>query len=373
MQIVHFALGVGDGGAERMLFNILKYSKNKNIEHSVLTLGKGNFYYKQISELNVPIIELKNEKSLYKNIKRAIALLKKKDVLCCWMYHCNFLGYFLKKIFSIKKIYWNIRHSSINPKYDKRKTIFINKLCSYFSGNVDLIMYNGKKAKEVHENYGYNTNKSYVVQNGVDINKYACILNAKEKFSKNIGHDLGDKIIILSVARYHKIKDIPNFLKAFSYIHKMIPNTVAVMCGKGETEENVDLIKLINQEKIELNKDVFLLGEQKDLAVIYSAADLFILHSAAEAFPNTLIEAMSCETLCLATDVGESKKILGSNEFIAKICNAKELANIAVAMLNLNDEKKFEYKKENRKRVVEFFSIEEVVKTYESLYLEAYC
>ncbi|NZA40360.1 hypothetical protein, partial [Eubacterium callanderi] len=79
-----------------------------------------------------------------------------------------------------KKIYWNIRHSSVNKKYDKSRTIIINKLCSYLSRKVDLILYNGKKARDVHEKIGYKNGSSFVVENGVDTKKYSQIRDAKK-------------------------------------------------------------------------------------------------------------------------------------------------------------------------------------------------
>ncbi|NZA40464.1 hypothetical protein, partial [Eubacterium callanderi] len=94
MQVVHFIPGLGSGGAEKMLYNIIKFHKNPNIEYSIITLKKGDYYSEKIKKLNIPIIEIPSNVYFIKDIKKLYYELKEKDILCCWMYHCNFLGIF---------------------------------------------------------------------------------------------------------------------------------------------------------------------------------------------------------------------------------------------------------------------------------------
>lgn len=372
MQVVHFIPGLGSGGAEKMLYNIIKFHKNPNIEYSIITLKKGDYYSEKIKKLNIPIIEIPSNVYFIKDIKKLYYELKEKDILCCWMYHCNFLGIFLKKITKTKKIYWNIRHSSVNKKYDKSRTIIINKLCSYLSRKVDLILYNGKKARDVHEKIGYKNGSSFVVENGVDTKKYSQIRDAKKRLLSELRIDYQNKFVISSVARYHPVKDIPNFIEAISVVKKKYPNTIALLCGKGEDITNNELIKVIDGFHLELNKDIFLLGERNDLSMVYSASDLFILHSVSEASPNCLLEAMSCRTLCLATDVGNVRDLIEDKDLIVPPKEPMELATKIIKAIELSDKEKNRIKEANRIKIKQKYSIEKCVEIYEMFYEKNY-
>ena len=79
------------------------------------------------------------------------------------------------------------------------------------------------------------------------------------------------------------------------------------MAGNNINQENINLVDLINKHK--LSNDIVLLNEIKDMPKFYNSIDVNVLTSSfGEAFPNVLAESMSCETPCLSTDIGDSKK-----------------------------------------------------------------
>jgi len=99
-----------------------------------------------------------------------------------------------------------------------------------------------------------------------------------------------------------------------------------------------------------------------------AGCDLYVLHSAGEAFPNTLIQAMSCGCVCVATDVGDVRRILDDDELIVPAQNSEELSSVIERALEFNDEKKNGISNRNRDIVVRNYSIQEAVKKYEELY-----
>ena len=48
------------------------------------------------------------------------------------MYHSNFFSIFIPNKDKIS-LFWNIRHSELNLKISKKKTIFISLICGLFS------------------------------------------------------------------------------------------------------------------------------------------------------------------------------------------------------------------------------------------------
>ena len=366
-RVTHLIIGLGKGGAETMLYQILANQTDKDIAYSVVSLGISHYYEPMIKDLGVELIELELTKRPIQALWRSFREFRKADVLCCWMYHANFLGYYLGRLARVPRMIWCIRHSNLDPKLNKSRTLWINKVCAKKSRNVDCIAYNGNRARAVHEGCGYCPEHAVVLDNGCDCNEFVPIDGAKARLQKEL-HLPTNKRIILSVAKDHPIKDVPTFIKAFSLIHEKLPDTVAVMCGMGIENGNSDLFSVINENDLKIGKDVFLLGMRHDVPALMSASDLFILHSAGEAFPNTLLQAMSCACLCVATDVGDVRRILGQDDLVVESVNAKAMAEKAIGLLTLSETEAREKKHRNRNIVLKKFDIHQIVKGYEELF-----
>ena len=52
IKIIHFITTLGLGGAEKVLFNILKNSNNKQFEHQVVCLNSGGYIEKRLKVKN---------------------------------------------------------------------------------------------------------------------------------------------------------------------------------------------------------------------------------------------------------------------------------------------------------------------------------
>ena len=67
------------------------------------------------------------------------------------MYHSNFFSIFIPNKDKIS-LFWNIRHSELNLKISKKKTIFISLICGLFSKIIPKkIIYCSEKSINFHE------------------------------------------------------------------------------------------------------------------------------------------------------------------------------------------------------------------------------
>ncbi len=369
MKVTHLITGLGKGGAETMMYQVLQHKTDPAIEYCVISLGASSFYEDKIRTLGVKLDIISIKKHPLTVLYRIRKLLSDTDVLCCWMYHALFIGYLAGKMAHIQRIVWNVRHSDLSPELNSKLTLLINSWCAKKSKSVSVVAYNGEKARIAHEAIGYDRNKGNVIINGVDTKIFHYDSAAAEKIRTELNIS-ATKRIILSVARYHIIKDIPTFIHAFSKIHAACSDVVAVMCGQGVEDSNAELVALLENNNLVCGVDVHLLGMRHDIPELMSACDLYVLHSASEAFPNTLVQAMACECLCVSTDVGDAKKILENSIYIAEPHNVNSLSEKMLNLLALPQEEAKQLRQANRERVLKNYDIQAVVRAYEKLYVE---
>ncbi len=365
--VSHLIVGLGKGGAETMLYQVLQNKVNQDILYQVISFGEGDYYEDAIRKLGIELHVLPLRKHPMQTTARVIGLIRNSDVLCCWMYHANMVGYFTGKLAGCKKIIWNIRHSELGTEYNKRVTLWINKLCAKLSKGISTIAYNGVRAKEVHEQIGYSSAKSVIVNNGVDTLMFAPNCNAKKELYAELGIDSKARIV-LSVTRDHPIKDIPTFIDAFSHVYVENPQVVAVMCGQGVDSQNTNLVNMCREHDLSIGEDIFLLGLRHDVPRLLAACDLYVLHSAGEAFPNSLVQAMACGCVCVSTNVGDVKEIIADDDFISAVSDSADLAKQMNRILNMTDDQCLALGDKNRKRVQQCYQISNIIKEYENLY-----
>lgn len=365
--VTHLIVGLGKGGAETMLYQLLRYQSDSNITQRVISLGASHYYEEPIRALGVDLIECNLHKHPVQTLWRTYHALRHTDTLCCWMYHANFLGYFLGRLVRVPNLIWCIRQSNLDPKLNKMLSLQINNFCAKHSGKVSVIAYNGDRARAVHETAGYCHEKGVVLDNGCNCGEYTPMADAKARLQEELQLPKNKKIV-LSVTRDHPIKDIPTFLMAFCALHKTAPDTVAVLCGSGIEPANEVLAASCAKNGLALGKDIFLLGLRHDVPILLAACDLYVLHSKGEAFPNALLQAMSCGCLCLTTDVGDALRILGQEDCVVPTGEAEILSLKMQTMLTLAAETADAMRKQNRTRVLEFFDIHQIVKRYEELF-----
>src|SRR5690606_26071038 len=98
----------------------------------------------KIKKLEIPVIGLGMKRGVpnpFFLLKLARILKKEKpDILQTWMYHADLLGLLAGRLVGIKHILWNIRHSNLDPKINKKQTIMVAKLCSILSSKTSRII-----------------------------------------------------------------------------------------------------------------------------------------------------------------------------------------------------------------------------------------
>ena len=192
-----------------------------------------------------------------------------------------------KKILSIHGIFSN----QINDLHGKTLASISSKYEKNALKWADAITVISKEAFDHYTNLGYNV---FQVPNAIDIS--ALETNVDKRYSKQIifagrlSHEKGINLLI-------------------ELAHKLPFESDLIILGSGPEEKRI-------QNLIKTQKNVHFLGYQnkeKTISLI-RGSDLLIQPSLQEGISSTILEAMACNTLVVATNIGGNKELITDNE-----------------------------------------------------------
>jgi glycosyltransferase involved in cell wall biosynthesis len=369
--ITYIITDLGTGGAEKMLYHLLSKISRLHFQPIVISLMDKGTLGDRIEKLGISVytIGMKRGVPTPATFLRLVAILRhlKPDIIQGWMYHGN-LAAQLAKFFSLQKIpvIWSIHHSIASLSLEKKMTRAIIKLGAITSRFTQGIVFVSKNSKAQHEALGYPANLNFIIPNGFDTSLFQPSEEAKLKLREEL--NLSEESFLIGlIGRYHPMKDHANFLKASALLAKKIPSIHYVIVGTDADCNNQILLNLI--QELGISNQVHLLGERSDIPTITAALDILALSSAyGEAFPLVVGEAMSCCVPCVVTDVGDSAWIVGDTGRVVPPRDADALANAWEELILLSKDERKALGKLARARILEFFSLDFVIKQYENLY-----
>ena len=374
MKILHIITTLGDGGAERTLYNICKNNSNNHNQVVISLLDHGK-YGQLLSQLGVKLYYLKMKPNIFFILKifslMQILYYEKPNIVQTWMYHSDFFGSIAAKLLGINNIFWNIRHADLHKNQSNPKTIWIIKLLAKLSWWIPKkIIINSKRSIKIHKKLGYCSKKLLFIPNGYDLS----LLKPKKKISFSIRKKLNikNKTPLLGfVGRYNPEKDHFNLLNSLYLLKNRNINFFCVLCGKGINYKNKKLVTII--KKLKLRNHINLMGTQNNISNFMSELDIHILSSNSESFPNVVAEAMACGTPCIVTNVGDAADIVGKTGWVVPPENPLVLAKITEKVLFEVSTKKWKKRcVQTRLRIKNNFDIDSMVKSYNKAWNKAY-
>lgn len=365
IRIVHIITGLGSGGAENMLYKLLKYSDKEKFYHEVISLMDEGELGEKFKNEGIKIHSLNlSKKNFFVSLLKAQKICKQFDIVNTWLYHADIFGFMVSKILLKKKLVWNIRHSNLDNGVNKKRTLFIVKINSFLSKYINCITYNSNKALETHTLFGYKNKNNVVVPNGFELEKFKYDENKRYAFRKEL--EIEDKCkVFITVGRWDIQKDYYTLIKALSEVKRRLINFKMIMVGTNLDQNNVELHSLITNQN--LTENIILLGRKNNVHELLSAADCYISSSLGESFSNSIGEAMACELPCIVTDVGDSKYIVGETGVVIEPRDYSKLASLICEFcINQN----FVRNTDGRERIINKYNIQIIASEFEKNYLQ---
>lgn len=159
-------------------------------------------------------------------------------------------------------------------------------------------------AKLTVEKDGYPKDRIYLIQNGVDCDRFrpGGDPRLRQRFRWSSEH-----VVFGMIANFYSFKRHVDFLYAAAQIHRAFPQSRFLLVGRAETSFE-DVMRL--REELDLEQVVEILPGTDTPESVYAALDVYVSTSATEGMPNVVLEAMACGLPVIATDVGGSAEVV---------------------------------------------------------------
>ena len=208
------------------------------------------------------------------------------------------------------------------------------------------------------------------IYNGVDTDKF--FPRSEPVKIAACPFESGRHVLVGTVGRMQPIKDQLTLARAFVHAIRARPELGSrlrlLIAGDGPLRSQVAQI-LSDAGLAEL---AYLPGERRDVAEFMRGLDMFVLPSLSEGVSNSILEAMASGLPVVATSVGGNVELVEA-EKTGLLVPATDVPAMAEAITRLaeNHLLRLEFGRAGRQRVVQQFSLNSMVATYDAMYTQA--
>jgi glycosyltransferase involved in cell wall biosynthesis len=307
MRVLLFIRSLGIGGAERQLVTLARAMRSQGIDVAVMTLYDGPLR-DFLTQAKVPLFHLgKRGRWDLRFLGQGVRHCRdwRPDAIYCFggaMLFAAMLRPFIGKVALI----WGIRASNTDFAFYDRLSRLLLRFDPILARAADLVICNSYAGRDHVAERGFPVDRLRVVPNGIDGAQWSFSQEGRWLMRQRWG--IGEaEILVGMVGRLDPIKDHRSFFQAVALCQSNGLRFRVVVVGGGP--DTFAAMIRANAEEI-IPGQVIWAGNCDDMAAAYSALDLMVQTSLAEGFPNVQIEAMACCVSVVATDAGDTRKIL---------------------------------------------------------------
>nr|WDA98789.1 hypothetical protein SCTW_007 [Sciadococcus taiwanensis] len=247
----------------------------------------------------------------------------------------------------------NCKNFTSNTQY------LLYQLYAPFLSNYNAVIVFSEIQKSFLQSLGVPKNRLVVIPNGVDHHKYS----PGNSYLKQL---LKTECIFIYQGRIAAEKNIESLLQAWK-LANMSQHGKLIIMGNGPLVSS-----LIHQYGPEYG--IIWLGfvkEELRRIEILRGADVFILPSLVEGLSLSLLEAMSCELACIATDVGADGEVLTPDSgILLSTKNIVSQLEVLLPLMARQDELRKLLANKARKKLLQFYTLEGNITQLEQVYKE---
>jgi len=360
MKISFLISSFRGGGKERQLLYLVKHLSQNNWRVQLVVLNE-EVFYREISALPIEFVIVDRKK----NGIRTIGILNRKlrlfspTILNTWD--------IISHIYSLPFIFFKkpkVLNSSIRYGGMIKKTRASSLMQRISLATSDLIVSNSKAGLVAESLLA--CNKAVVIRNGIDFSELYKPQTGRMGQLEATLHKF--ETCILMVGRFYPAKDYSNFIRAAKIVIRTNPNTGFFCVGegpnRGKAEEEAGAL---------LNKNIFFLGERRDVHSIVHAFDIGVMlnntNGHAEGISNAIMEYMAAQLPVIATNAGGNSELVRVQKsgYLVPPFNPEVVAEKLLFLIE-NESIRHAMGKLGQEIIKNEFSLEKMVSSYIKLY-----
>jgi L-malate glycosyltransferase len=204
-------------------------------------------------------------------------------------------------------------------------------------------------------------NEIKVIHNFVNCDVYVRDDGAEQRRAEFV---TADERLLVHLSNFRPVKRLADVIEVFDRVHKKIPSKL-LLIGDGPDRSQAEWLAM----RKGIHDDVIFLGKQDRVNEKLAMADVMLLPSQLESFGLAALEAMACEVVPIATNVGGIPEVIehGKNGFLADVGDVETMAQYAIEILA--DESKLRAMgKASRTSAQARFCASKIIPQYEEFY-----
>ncbi len=362
VKILHLVAGLGIGGLERVVVNLLSALDRDKYDLAVCCLDDYMALANEVSRMGTQILCLHRngpgtDYGLFLQLSRLLRR-HRVQILHTHNYSPYFFGVPAALLAGTPHVV-HTEHGRVFP--DRRALMAFNRL---FAFKVDRVVAVSQALKQDLARYEkVPERKLKVISNGVPLRS---VTSKEEMAAKR--QELGygpNEILVGNVARLVPVKDHQCLLRAMNLVTSVLPHARLIIVGDGPERSRLKRLAV----DLSLGERVQFLGERRDVWDLMGIFDLFVLSSLSEGVSMTLLEAMVAAKPVVATHVG------GNIELINNGCNGLLVPTddpeaLTAAILRLLQDRRLAQRMGQvaRQEVERKYTLSRMARSYERVY-----
>ena len=354
MRLLFFIDGLGTGGKERQIVELLKgLSRSGKYEIELACTETDDFYLPDIKKLGIPVCFLTRsfrwDPSVMIHFYKLVRKFNPHIIHTCGLVP-TFFAIPVAKYMSIPLVNGSIRNAFASGNLRWK----LEKLLLSFSDFVVANSRTGLLCRGLQE-----SNKHFVIYNGFDFARIdQALFNHKSVYTPH-----REKKVVGMVAEFSDYKDHPTFIRAALKILKKRNDILFVLVGDGK---NLDDCKQMTKN---IQSGIEFLGLRKDIESIITTFTVGVLATHTEGISNSIMEYMASGKPVVATDGGATHELVidGVTGFLIPFGDYNAMAD-KIELLIDNRELSNKMGEMGKERLKMEFSLENLISSTVVLY-----
>jgi glycosyltransferase involved in cell wall biosynthesis len=351
-HVVHILCAFDYGGAERFVYDLVKFGNHEKFSFSVITVVGGGPLQPAFEQLNVPIHVLHKRGRLGIGVIFEIRKILKErpvDIVHTHQFAGAAWGRLAAILAGVPEIYTTEVNINRDEGWIKKR---VKQILSHWNKKIVAIsraVYEDtRRAEHVPKK------KLMIISNGIDLEKFWGEPRIPNATAPTIG----------VVARFYPQKGHETLLAAWPKILSVIPAARLKLVGRGPLESQ---FKTVVQKK-DLEASVEFIGGAADVTAFYRSCDLIVLPSHWEGQGIVLLEAMAAGRAIVASDVDGIREVITTGA-TGVLVPPKDPDTLAAAIVDvLRNPQETREMIERAQVAVKQYEIRSIVQQYEQLY-----